>query len=149
MTETAARSLTILSESDNGHVLVDLNDNEKIMMSTSEAVNACRAIKDVPRFTYQFRDLIDRLRDWSEENAAGLSTTKINLRSDGILFVATQKHVPRDEELISKLTDLDIAIANDAAFDLITMNVLSLPRVEETSAFTSSGFTPPDNVFNA
>ena len=46
-----------------------------------------------------------------------------------------------DPQLVDSLTALDISIACDEAFDLIQLNVLSLPLVarEGASAFLSDG----------
>ena len=70
-----------------------------------------------------------------------ISTAKLNVRQYDILFVATQKTVEREVVLVERLTELDLEISTASTFDLISLNVLSLPLVdsESAAAFLSSG----------
>ena len=70
-----------------------------------------------------------------------ISTAKLNVRQYDILFVATQKTVEREVVLVDRLTELDLEISTASTFDLISLNVLSLPLVdsESAAAFLSSG----------
>ena len=95
--------------------------------------------KDVNSMTVlikeQVRALLERLQKWGEKHRSSISRADVRgMDSDGILFVVMQKGVPYDFDLSEKLTDLDIEIANSPDFDLITLNVLAIPRCSHDAA---------------
>ena len=93
-------------------------------------------------FTGQIADLLEILSDWVKTRRSRIRSARLTFRPDrSVLFVVMQKDIPFDAELSGQLTDLDIAIANDAKFGLLNLDVLAIPAVSEESAnaFLSSG----------
>lgn len=83
----------------------------------------------------QSESLLKRLQSWSVEHSSFICRADIRVQSlDDFLFVVMQKDVPYDFELSSKLTDLDIEVSNDPNFNLITLNVLAIPRCSSDAA---------------
>jgi len=85
--------------------------------------------------------LREKLAIWIEERKDSIQSAYMSFRSDGILFVVMQKGVERDDKLAGDLTRLDIEIASANEFELLTVDVMSIPRssAEGARAFLSSG----------
>ena len=141
MSTTRLSSIVLYEDGAERDVLVYLKDNDKFVLTAQDAVRACRAWDKGVQFGRQFEDLLNRLSQWVAENRSHISTAKLNVRQNDILFVATQKTVERDDVLADRLTELDLEISTASTFDLISLNVLSLPLVdnESAAAFLSSG----------
>jgi hypothetical protein len=131
----------VLYEDGVEHVLVSLRNNDRFVLTAQEAVKACRAWDKSVQFQVQFETLLERLSKWVTENRSRISAAQLNVRPNDILFVVTQSQVKRDDDLASRLTELDLEVSGGGVFDLISLNVLSLPLVdnESTTAFRSSG----------
>jgi len=141
MNASEARSSSIVLFENGRDVLVCPQDNDKFVLTAENAVRACRAWSQSQLFSVQFRDLLAKLSGWVHVNRDRIYSAQLNIRANDILFVVMQNQVRRDDVMSESLTDLDIEIANSTEFDLITFNVLALPRVEAESAaaFLSSG----------
>ena len=141
MSTTKLSSIVLYEGGAEHDVLVYLKDNDKFVLTAQDAVRACRAWDKSVQFQRQFEDLLTRLSRWITDNRGDISIAKLNVRQNDILFVVTQAVVKRNDHLADQLTDLDLEISGSPSFDLISLNVLSLPLVdgESAAAFLSSG----------
>lgn len=140
-TASARTTLVLLDEHSDATVTVIPRDRDSFCISVEEAVSACRMVDAGYSFVRQVADLRDELSTWIDAHRADIQAAYISFRSSGILFVVVQKEVRRNNRLADDLTELDIRIANDDRFDLLNVDVLSLPKAsrEALSAFLSSG----------
>jgi len=93
-------------------------------------------------FSSQLSDLLDLLGRWVEDRRDRIKAAFVTVRPGGdILLLVMQKDIPFDEQLSSELTQLDIDVANNEAYELIDFDVLAIPAVSRKSAdaFLSSG----------
>lgn len=143
MAEVQPVSIVILDEETEAQVRVKQKNRDQFFLSLGEAVAACAAfVKSSKYFTSQVADLLEVLSNWVKARKDRIRSANLTFRLDNsVLFVITQKGVAFDEELSKDLTELDIAIANDEAYDLIHLDVLAIPAVSRDSAnaFLSSG----------
>ena len=116
-------------------------DNDRFCLTVQQAIQACQATDNGYRFGQQFKALMKRLSAWLTEHKEHVSSAAVTIRQADILFYVMQKVVERNGVLADKLTSLDLEIANSVDFDLIELNVMSVPCVSEdsSSAFLSSG----------
>ena len=123
--------------------MVKRKSRDMFFVDVTEAALACAAVADFKVFTGQMADLLDKLSDWVKLRRDRLKGAHLTLRQNhrSVLFVIMQKDIPFDAELSDELTDLDIEVANDEAFKLLTLDVLAIPAVsrESANAFLSSG----------
>jgi len=112
-------------------------------ITTKEAVEAIQdwsssinqAVTFLSRIKEQSKALLEKLQEWCEKYCDFISRADVRVVSgDDFLFVVMQKSVPYDFDLSEKLTDLDMEIANSPDFDLITLNVLAIPRCSYDAA---------------
>ena len=145
MSEATPISLVLLDESHDPatQVRVSRKTRDMFFLSLGEAVEACSAfVTSKIDFSNQMADLLDLLSAWVTERKERIKAAHLTLRRDNsVLFVVTQKEVRFDEALSDDLTRLDIDVANNPAFELITLDVLAIPAVsaESATAFLSSG----------
>ena len=143
MPEPQAISYVLLDEETGGQVQVIRRNRDQFFLSLGEAVAVCAAFAaSKAEFKSQMPDLLDKLSDWVKARQARIKSAFFTVRPDNsALFVVTQKESPFDETLSNDLTDLDIEIANSAAYSLINLDVLAIPAVSRDSAnaFLSSG----------
>ena len=104
---------------------------------------ACQRHKEITAFQQQFCELLNRLGTWLKANAGKVHKSFVTVRDGGLLFLLVRNSVAFDAELEDALTDLDLATAQDSAFDLIELNVLALPMASEESyrTFLAPSFT--------
>ena len=141
-TDSRSRSITLLDESQGGNVFVVPANEDRFLLTVEEAVRACKASDRALRFSKQFEHLLTKkLPEWITTYRGHISSAHLTIRDTDILLVVVQNCVEMNSELVNALTELDISIACDENFDLIKLNVLSLPLVaqEGTSAFLSDG----------
>jgi hypothetical protein len=128
-------------------VVVHPPDDDVYVVTTKEAVEAIQqwaspynevvaVLADhLKTLKEQSESLLKKLHDWSKEHSDSIHRADFRVLSlDDFLFVVMQKNVPYNSDLCDELTDLDIEIANDADFGLITLNVLSIPRCSPDAA---------------
>ena len=141
MSTTRLNSIVLYEDGEQHDVVISLKDNDKFVLTAQDAVRACRAWDKSVQFAGQFEELLHHLSRWVENHRAHISVAKLSVRQNDILFVVTQKTVERDDVLADTLTELDLEIATAHTFDLISLNVLSLPLMdsESAAAFLSSG----------
>lgn len=83
----------------------------------------------------QVEALLKKLQHWSNEHSHMIGRADVRvIAPDDLLFVVMQKGIPYDFDLSEHLTDLDIEIARSADFNLITLNVQTIPRCSSSSA---------------
>ena len=94
-------------------------------------------------FKDQFDLLVSHLAEWLRDRRSDIRDAYLTVCDTGLLFVVVRNSREYERDFEDSLTDLDIEIANDSAYDLIRMDVLALPDVSEDSvrSFLASGRT--------
>jgi len=146
-TVVAKKQVLRLRHYSNDDVLVHPPNNDLYIVTASEAVEAIQrwvspynkvmtVLADhLKTIKEQSEALLKKLQDWSAKHSEIICRADFRVMSlDDFLFVVMQKDVPYDFDLCDKLTELDIEIANDADFNLVTLNVLSIPRCSSDAA---------------
>lgn len=143
MSRLMPMSYVLLDEAMEGEVRVRRKNRDMFFMTLGEAVAVCADFaKDKNDFTAQVTDLLDALSEWVTQRRDGIKSAHLTFRPDrSVFFVVMQKETPFDAKLSEELTDLDINVANDPAFDRLKLDVLLIPAVSRDSAnaFLSSG----------
>jgi hypothetical protein len=145
MAEIQTNSIVILDEELDPETQVQVlqKSRDRFFLSLSEAVQACASFATHKNdYSDQVSDLLNILHKWVEGHHSRIRAAHLTIRPRGdLLFIVVQKEHKFDESLSSDLTQLDLDIANDEAYKLITFDVLAIPAVsrESANAFLSSG----------
>lgn len=126
--QTQRNTLVLLDEEHDGTVTVVPKDRDRFCVSVEQAVKACKLVDIGYSFVNQMADLRDHLMRWLADRRERVQSAYLSMRSSGILFVVVQQRTERDDALANDLTDLDLEIANSGQFNLLTFDVLSLPK---------------------
>ena len=126
-----------------GMVTVVTQDNHRFRVTVEAAIRACEALNHISDFQTQFSDLLDRLAAWVNEHESAIRLASVTVRDRGLLFLVVRKATSHDPHFDDDLTALDIEIAQNEAFDLIRLSVLSLPN---SSVDALGSFVDPDNT---
>jgi hypothetical protein len=116
-----------------GVVRVVPDDQDQMLLSVRDAIEACRAFDDQLRFGRQFDQLLQRLGEWVRERQASVRSAYLTARDFGLLFLLVRRGGQYDEALEESLTDLDLEVANDPDYSLIRLDVLAVPEVSAES----------------
>jgi hypothetical protein len=98
--------------------------------------------KQLERMRKQVGELMMHLSQWVKDHRRYIKSAFLNFRiGNKVLFLVMQKDTPFDPALSELLADLDIEVANKAAFNLIDLDVMAIPPVsrESAEAFLSCG----------
>jgi len=122
-------------DDDQQKVVVHPDDNDRFVMSASEAAKALRMFDqlDVMKFQEQFKLLLDHLGTWFAAHGDKVARGILTRRDANLLFLVCASSAEYDSDLEDLLTDLDIAIAEDDEFSKIQMSVLSIPSSEDAA----------------
>lgn len=139
--EETRRSVVPLIEGEHDDVQVVRLDGDRFVTTAQQAINFLSLAGKAVEFQRQLKDLLERLYVWVEDRRGEISAAYIVLGGDGITLVVVQRVVEFSFVLEEQLTDLDIEVANDGAFELIPFNTLLVPKVGEAvlKSFLSSG----------
>lgn len=132
-----------------GRVKVVLPGSDIMLLQMDAAVQACRAFHKQVIFGDQLKMLLQGLAEWIDSRIDQLSDAYLTVRDAGLLFVVVRKGRQYDSDFESKLTDLDVEVANDSDYNLIKMDVLALPNSsnESINSFVSNkSFTFKFNI---
>lgn len=139
MASTISAQFTLRFDDDTSKVIVHPDDNDKFVMSASEAAKVLRVFDqlDVLKFQLQFRGLLDHLGAWLVDNRSSVSRGILTRRDANLLFLVCSATKSYDSVLEDNLTDLDIAVAENEDFSKISLSVLAIPSSddEEIGAF--------------
>lgn len=135
-----------LDDRDGRKVMVTKGGEDRFVVTQKQAVEACHTVSELGQSLTQFHELAKVLGEWINKHTARIFEARLAVGRSGLLFVVTQVAEEFDEVLMQELTELDIQVANNESFNLITMNVLAIPRVSEeaTTAFVQKS---GDDVF--
>ena len=75
---------------------------------------------------------------WATQQAGSITDAFLVLKADHLLFLVIQAGSSFDEALEESLTDLDLKVAQDSAYDLIPMSVQALPPSPRRQSVPSS-----------
>jgi uncharacterized protein YjaG (DUF416 family) len=114
-------------EDQSGQVRVIPPDKDLMILSVKEAIEACRAFNDQIDFKSQFDALLNALGAWINARREKFSEAFLTTRDAGLLLLIVMKSSQYDVELESQITELDMAIANDADYALIPFSALAIP----------------------
>ena len=118
---------------EDGRVKVTGPDKHTMVLPIEAAIQACRALKDQILFGDQFDLLLDHLAEWVQQRQPDLKAAYLTVCDTGLLFVAVRNTRQYDTAFEDELTELDLEIANDTAYDLIRFDVQGLPDVPQES----------------
>jgi hypothetical protein len=124
-------------------VVVTPEDQDRFLLPVKVAVEGCRLVIEVRKLQEQFKLLLDRLAKWTKEHSDDIRRVHIGFRDSRWLFLVDRKTVRFNRQLEDELTALDIEIAQDNRFNLINLQVLSLPQPspEAVESLLNPGFT--------
>jgi hypothetical protein len=114
-------------------VQIETEDEDRFLVTVGEAIRACKAFDKFADFHRQIRRVVAILSVWIENHKSQIAEAYLAVRDVGLLFLIVQNAKAFDQELEDSLTDLDVAIAQDAELNLIKLSVLALPRASEES----------------
>jgi len=123
-------------EDDTGKVRVTPDNDTLLLLSVEEAINACRAFKRQLEFKSQFDQLLNALGAWIQARRPKISQAFLTTRDAGLLFLVVTATMQHDGDLEVDLTELDMQMANEAAYHLINLQVLAIPSCPPAAAHT-------------
>ena len=126
--------IRLCHDGDTDGYVVETKDGDRFVVSFEELARACSVSERGKDFRGQLRGLIERLTPWLKAHKDKVDRAYVSFNSGAIDFVIIQKSEKLDRELDNLILDLDIEIANDVDFNLIRLDVLSLPYCTEESA---------------
>ncbi len=129
-----------------GQVLVETGDEDRFLMTVEAAAHACKVYGKIAEVGKQLRKLLVKLQDWLKDKG-DVREAYLTPRDSGMLFLIVRKTKKFDAAFEDALSDLDLDVANDEAFDLIRLSVLALPATSEDSVksfLPAAHFEAPD-----
>ncbi|KKN13938.1 hypothetical protein LCGC14_1001240 [marine sediment metagenome] len=141
---TSRRTVVQLEWDDEDTRVVATDEGKhKLVLTTRQAILACKWAADYETFKSAFDILITRLGQWKREHDEQISDAYLTVREAELMFVVVKKTQEYDREFEDSLTDLDIAIAQDEDFEMINLSVLELPNAPDDSVAV---FLSPTNT---
>ena len=131
---------------DNRIVFVEGKDEDRFILTMSEAIRACKAYdscKEHAFFSRQYKNMLSRLKNWVSENKDVIDRAFLTVQDSGLSFLTVTKTRQYDDEFEERLSDLDLEIARSKEFSLIGLNVQSLPNCGPSNYLA---FCDPDNT---
>ncbi len=135
-TDTTLNWIALDCSDEGSRVVVTPENEDRFVMSVRDAAEACRAAYDRDCFVRQFQALLERLAGWLHGRRDAVAEAFVTVRDADLLFVIIQRQTAFDPAMEDALTELDLAVAGDAAFDRLHLNVLALPHTAETAYAT-------------
>jgi hypothetical protein len=129
---TEDKTIIRLCHGDTSQVWVETEDEDRFLMTVEAAAHACKVYGKIAEVGKQLRALLRKLQEWIKSHD-DVREAYITPRDSSLLFLIVRKTKKFDAEFEDALSDLDVAIANDEAFDLIRLSVLALPDTSEES----------------
>jgi len=126
-------------------VIICPDDNDKFVQTVEQVIEAVRAQGSDERVkvNHQFKELLRRLGEWAYDHSGMIRHALVTRRDSNLLFLVVTKSRKYDDAFEDELTDLDVEIARDDAFDLLPLSVLAIPNVDDANTF---GFITPEFV---
>jgi hypothetical protein len=118
-------------ENASGRVRIVPPDRDIMAMPVEVAVEACRAFRNQILFKDQFDLLLNHLAAWLQPREDRISAAYLTARDAGLLFLVVLSGQRRDKEIEAALTELDLEVANDKDFSLISFSTHAIPSVSE------------------
>jgi hypothetical protein len=130
---TQQQNIILLRHGDQREVCVETADEDRFLMTVESVVRACKAHGHIAEVGKQLRRLLRKLKDWLDAHPEDIREAYLTVRDSGLLFLVVREMKAFNDALEEALTDLDIDVANDEAFNLIRLSVLALPFTSEDS----------------
>ena len=117
----------------NRQVVISPKDNDLHVLTVEEVISALGAEGASARATaqLQFRALLNKLGEWNRKHGDKQSQVLLTLRDTNLLFLVVMKGRAHDPQLEDDLTELDLSIAQDDAFDKLSVSVLAIPHCDK------------------
>lgn len=124
-------------------VVVEPENEDRFMLTAEQAANACQQHQRIGDFKDQLRELLGRLAQWLRDHRDEIDKAFVTVRDGALLFLVVRSDVRYDAGFEDELTDLDMSIAQDEAFDALSVDVMTLPRCNKVAyeAFLSPEYT--------
>jgi len=126
-TTQAKKGWVHLDPAESAGVIVSMEDHNTVFLPIDVVIRACGSVEKISRFTKQLTDTLAILGEWIKNHTSGVKEAYLTSRDAGLLFLVVCRSKSFNESLEDSLTDLDIQIAQNDAFDLIKLSVLALP----------------------
>ena len=132
-TTTAAKQWIQLRMADPGFagVTVDPGDGDLFSLTKRMIVRLGRVAHQIDEFERQLAGVRRDLEKWMAARADAIAKAFLVLKGDHFLFLVVMKGKAHDDALEDALTDLDMAVAQNPAYNLIRLSVLALPAFGE------------------
>jgi hypothetical protein len=118
-------------DDDTPGVVVTTKEGDRFILTLDEAIRACKSAEKATDYMRQFQGVLDRVTSWLTSHADGIELAYLTLGADGLDFTVVLRSMTFERDIEEDLTELDIEIAQHKEFDLIRLNVLSLPRCSD------------------
>lgn len=130
-----------LIEDEHDDVQVIRLGGDRFVTTAQQAINYLSLAGRAVAFQQQLKELLNRIYQWVDDRKQKIAAAYIVSGGDGITLVVVQRVVSFDFAFEEELTELDIEVANNEAFQLIPFNTLLIPNVGDTvlKSFLSSG----------
>lgn len=131
--KNGASWINICPDDDAQGVIVETPEGDRFVLSVQDAITACKSVENANRFVQQLGALFGRLNAWLAERPEKIDRAYLSLSDEGVDFTVVQRSKDFDPEVDEPLVELDINIASSPEFDLIKLDVMSLPYSPDES----------------
>lgn len=127
---------------EHGQITVTPRNQDRFTIKIRKAVEALQMADAAEAFEGQLQLLLSELASWIQ-GETGLREAHLTMQEGAFAFVVVTKTATYDSEFEDRLTDLDLAIAQDPDLDMIELNVTALPDVSQNAveSFLDSSFS--------
>lgn len=120
-----------MADSSLAGVTVRPEDGDLFSLSRQMITRLGRIAQQIDEFERQLANLRRDLEKWVAARAGSIAKAFLVLKGDHFLFLVALKGKRHDDALEDALTDLDMAVAQNPDYDLISLSVLALPAFAE------------------
>jgi len=113
-----------------GMVTITPRNEDRFSIQMRRAVEILQQSERRDKVQSQFHLLFKELGRWVNDQG-GIHSAIVTQRDGSIAFVVVRSKKSYDEDFEDSLSELDFRIANDPDLDLLTLDMLSLPRVSD------------------
>lgn len=116
----------LLWRQENGYVVVTPRDHDRYVLRLHDAMEALKMGDHAARFKIQFALLQRIIAEWILGKTQ-VSRAFLTVRDGALSLVVVRSSVKYDAQFEDELSELDLAIANDADLGLIRLSSIALP----------------------
>src|SRR5205807_7382937 len=114
MVTNAQPFIRLRHQDKNMQVQIETEEEDRFVITVGAAIQACKAFGHHEEFTRQFRKLQTKVSTWVKDHEQEIMDAYLTVRDSAILFLVVQKSAAFNEALENSLTEMYVAIAQDA-----------------------------------